>query len=121
MVVVFGITIAGYYKVQPLPLQTLPFAQPDITHPSGRGIDLGRAPGFPGYAFVNWASSNHINTYKQNKPKCEVPSAEPQGPDGDDAMDDDYGMPVIIKAPPHKQSYFLQFGVLGCWGLGCRV
>ena len=25
-----GITAAGYYKVQPLPLQTLPFAQPDF-------------------------------------------------------------------------------------------
>ena len=29
MVVVLGITVAGHYKVQPLPLQTLPFAQPD--------------------------------------------------------------------------------------------
>ena len=27
--VVLGITLAGYYKVQPLPLQTLPFAQTD--------------------------------------------------------------------------------------------
>ena len=30
LVVVLGITVAGYYEVQPLPLQTLPFAQPDI-------------------------------------------------------------------------------------------
>ena len=31
MVVVRGIIVAGYYKVvQPLPLQTLPFAQPDL-------------------------------------------------------------------------------------------
>ena len=29
MVVVLGITVAGYDKVQPLPLRTLPFAQPD--------------------------------------------------------------------------------------------
>ena len=29
MVVVWGVTVAGYHKVQPLPLQTLPFAQPD--------------------------------------------------------------------------------------------
>ena len=29
MVVVVGITVAGCYKVQPLPLQTLPFAQPN--------------------------------------------------------------------------------------------
>ena len=30
MVVVLGITVAGYYNVQPLALQTLPFAQPDM-------------------------------------------------------------------------------------------
>ena len=30
MVVVLGITVAGYHKVQPLPLQTLPLAQPHI-------------------------------------------------------------------------------------------
>ena len=29
MVLVLGITVAGCYKVQPLPLQILPFAQPD--------------------------------------------------------------------------------------------
>lgn len=36
-------------------------------------------------------------------PPPRVPSAEPQGPDGDDAMDDDYGMPVIIKVKPEDQ------------------
>ena len=29
MVVVLGIIVAGYSKVQSIPLQTLPFAQPD--------------------------------------------------------------------------------------------
>ena len=29
MVAVLGITVAGYYKAQPLPLQTLPFAEPE--------------------------------------------------------------------------------------------
>ena len=31
MVVVLGITVAGYYKVQLLPLHTLPFAQPEFS------------------------------------------------------------------------------------------
>ena len=34
MVVVLGITVAGYYKIQPLPLQTLPFAQPEFSFSS---------------------------------------------------------------------------------------
>ena len=34
-VVVLGITVAGYYKVRPLPLQTLPFAQPDLYRRTG--------------------------------------------------------------------------------------
>ena len=34
MVVVLGIIVAGYYKVQPLPLQILPFAQPEIAMPT---------------------------------------------------------------------------------------
>ena len=29
MMVILGITVAGHYKVQPLPLQTLPVVQPD--------------------------------------------------------------------------------------------
>ena len=36
MLVVLGITVVGYYKVQPLPLQTLPFAQPEMWHGTRR-------------------------------------------------------------------------------------
>ena len=60
MVVISGITVAGYYKVQPLPLQTLPFAQleigtPDLTEarvPSENAAEksTGRMP--PSFAIV---------------------------------------------------------------------
>ena len=43
MVVVLGITVAGCYEVQPLPLQALPFAQPSSVMTGGRRI-ISKAP-----------------------------------------------------------------------------